>query len=167
MLTPELESVIGAEEPEYLFEAIAMNAAADDSLRLLSLDESAAPCRVVIAADAPAAELSIPLQAAAPSEHTPSEHGDEDEELLPTARSLRVPLDWGAAEFIHADGEEALADITLARGGDDGMPSSASPKKTSCGTTLPNAASWAREPDRRYFAHSGKLTDAKQGHVHA
>lgn len=118
MLTPELERVIGTEEPEYL-EAIAMNAAADDSLRLLSLDESAASCRVVIAADAPAAELSMPLQAAAPSQHTPSEHGDEDEELLPTARSLRAPLAWDAVDSIHADSEEALADIALARGGDE------------------------------------------------
>ena len=107
MLTPELERVIGAEEPEYL-EAIAMNAAADDSLRLLSFDESAAPCRVVIAADVPAAELSMP-----------SQHVAADEELLPTARSLRAPLAWDAVDSIHADSEEALADIALARGGDE------------------------------------------------
>lgn len=158
MLTPELESVIGAEEPEYL-EAIAMNAAADDSLRLLSLDESAASCRVVIAADAPAAELSMPLQAAAPSQHTPSEHGDEDEELLPTARSLRVPLDWGAVESIHADGEEALADITLARGGDDDAFERVA-EEDLMWYDLAERGLLARELDRRYFAHSGKLTDA-------
>lgn len=99
-VTPELENVIGAEEPEYL-EAIAMNAAADDSLRLLSQDGSAASRRIVIAADIANAE-------AAPGV-----------DQLPTARVLAGPVEWDQVDSIHVDDAEAEEQIQLARSGDE------------------------------------------------
>ena len=99
-LTPELERVIGPEEPEFL-EAIAMNAASDDSLRLVSKDTGAVPCRVVIAADVETVRMV------------------EGEDILPTARYLDTPLSWDRVDSIHADGPELAAQIGLARAGDD------------------------------------------------
>lgn len=105
--TPELEREIGPEDPEYL-EAVAMNAAADDSLRLASADAGAAPARVVIAAE-------VGGLAAASADH--SRAGGEG--LLPTACYLEVPLEWNRVDSIHVDSDEVAADVQLARGGDD------------------------------------------------
>ncbi|MBR5950357.1 MAG: hypothetical protein IKZ87_02880 [Actinomycetaceae bacterium] len=112
-LTPELVQAVDlqdvpAGERRDVLEAMAMNAAADDSLRRLAASirdgESAQPRRVVIVADAP--KNSIESCA--------------DSDQLPTALSLAGPLHWKHVESIHIDDDdEALDDINAAMAGDE------------------------------------------------
>ena len=110
--TPQLEraadvSDVPPGERRDVLEAMAMNAAADDSLRRLiacaKAGENAHPRRVVIVADAP----DNALEACA------------DSEQLPTALTLARSLPWKHVESIHIDDDEALDDISAAMAGDE------------------------------------------------
>lgn len=110
--TPQLERVadvhdVPAGEQRDVLEAMAMNAAADDSLRRLAAcaeaGESAQPRRIVIVADAPDTFLE-PCA---------------DSEQLPTALTLARPLSWKHVESIHIDDDEAVDDMSAAAAGDE------------------------------------------------
>lgn len=102
----DLRDVPPSEQRDVL-EAMAMNAAADDSLRCLvacaEAGEGAQPRRVVIVADAPGTFLERCA----------------DSEQLPTALALVRPLHWKHVESIHIDDDEALDDISAAMAGDE------------------------------------------------
>ena len=111
--TAELEKVadlhdVSPGEQRDVLEAMAMNGAADDSLRRLiacaKADENAQSRRVVIVADAPDNFLETCT----------------DSEQLPTALTLARPLSWKHVESIHIDDDEALDDISAAMSGDEG-----------------------------------------------
>lgn len=110
--TPQLERVadvhdVPAGEQRDVLEAMAMNAAADDSLRRLAAcaeeGQSIQPRRVVIVADAPDTFLERCA----------------DSEQLPTALALERPLHWKHVESIHIDDDEALDDINAAMAEDE------------------------------------------------
>ena len=105
-VTRELEHAMPAEGEEVL-ESVAMGAAADDSLRILTAlaqgGETIRPLRVVVVADV------------ADSRVEPAS-GDD---LLPTARRLVRPVGWDAVASIHVDDDEALEDLLAAIGGDE------------------------------------------------
>lgn len=107
-VTPQLVAAtdvsdVHASEQRDVLEAIAMNSAADDSLRrLMSYSQDAShsvqPRRVVIVADAPDNFLEACT----------------DSEQLPSALTLSRPLSWKHVESIHIDDDEALDDIGTA-----------------------------------------------------
>lgn len=105
-VTRELEHAMPAEGEEVL-ESVAMGAAADDSLRILTAlaqgGETIRPLRVVVVADV------------ADSRVEPVSSDD----LLPTARRLVRPVGWDAVASIHVDDDEALEDLLAAIGGDE------------------------------------------------
>lgn len=105
-VTRELEHAMPAEGEEVL-ESVAMGAAADDSLRILTAlaqgGETIRPLRVVVVADVADSRV----------EPVP---GDD---LLPTARRLVRPVGWDAVASIHVDDDEALEDLLAAIGGDE------------------------------------------------
>ena len=105
-VTRELEHAMPAEGEEVL-ESVAMGAAADDSLRILTAlaqgGETIRPLRVVVVADVAASRVE-PVS------------GDD---LLPTARRLVRPVGWDAVASIHVDDDEALEDLLAAIGGDE------------------------------------------------
>ncbi len=105
-VTRELEHAMPAEGEEVL-ESVAMGAAADDSLRILTAlaqgGETIRPLRVVIVADVADSRVE-PVS------------GDD---LLPTARRLVRPVGWDAVASIHVDDDEALEDLLAAIGGDE------------------------------------------------
>jgi len=105
-VTRELEHAMPAEGEEVL-ESVAMGAAADDSLRILTaLAQGGAtirPLRVVVVADVADSRVE-PVS------------GDD---LLPTARRLVRPVGWDAVASIHVDDDEALEDLLAAIGGDE------------------------------------------------
>ena len=99
-VTRELEHAMPAEGEEVL-ESVAMGAAADDSLRILTAlaqgGETIRPLRVVVVADVADSRVE-PVS------------GDD---LLPTA------VGWDAVASIHVDDDEALEDLLAAIGGDE------------------------------------------------
>jgi len=105
-VTRELEHAMPAEGEEVL-ESVAMGAAADDSLRILTAlaqgGETIRPLRVVVVADVADSRVE-PVS------------GDD---LLPTARRLVRPVGWDAVASIHIDDDEALEDLLAAIGGDE------------------------------------------------
>ena len=105
-VTRELEHAMPAEGEEVL-ESVAMGAAADDSLRILTAlaqgGETIRPLRVVVVADVVDSRVE-PVS------------GDD---LLPTARRLVRPVGWDAVASIHVDDDEALEDLLAAIGGDE------------------------------------------------
>ena len=105
-VTRELEHAMPAEGEEVL-ESVAMGAAADDSLRILTAlaqgGETIRPLRVVVVADVADSRVE-PVS------------GDD---LLPTARRLVRPVGWDAVASIHVDDDEALEDLLAAIGGDE------------------------------------------------
>ena len=105
-VTRELEHAMPAEGEEVL-ESVAMGAAADDSLRILTAlaqgGETIRPLRVVVVADVADSRVE-PVS------------GDD---LLPTARRLVRPVGWDAVASIHVDDAEALEDLLAAIGGDE------------------------------------------------
>ena len=105
-VTRELEHAMPAEGEEVL-ESVAMGAAADDSLRILTAlaqgGETIRPLRVVVVADVADSRVE-PVS------------GDD---LLPTARRLVRPAGWDAVASIHVDDDEALEDLLAAIGGDE------------------------------------------------
>ena len=105
-VTRELEHARPAEGEEVL-ESVAMGAAADDSLRILTAlaqgGETIRPLRVVVVADVADSRVE-PVS------------GDD---LLPTARRLVRPVGWDAVASIHVDDDEALEDLLAAIGGDE------------------------------------------------
>ena len=105
-VTRELEHAMPAEGEEVL-ESVAMGAAADDSLRILTAlaqgGETIRPLRVVVVADVADSRVE-PIS------------GDD---LLPTARRLVRPVGWDAVASIHGDDDEALEDLLAAIGGDE------------------------------------------------
>ena len=105
-VTRELEHAMPAEGEEVL-ESVAMGAAADDSLRILTAlaqgGETIRPLRVVVVADVADSRV---------------EPGSGDD-LLPTARRLVRPVGWDAVASIHVDDDEALEDLLAAIGGDE------------------------------------------------
>ena len=105
-VTRELEHAMPAEGEEVL-ESVAMGAAADDSLRILTAlaqgGETIRPLRVVVVADVADSRVE-PVS------------GDD---LLPTARRLVLPVGWDAVASIHVDDDEALEDLLAAIGGDE------------------------------------------------
>ena len=105
-VTRELEHAMPAEGEEVL-ESVAMGAAADDSLRILTAlaqgGETIRPLRVVVVADVADSRVE-PVS------------GDD---LLPTARRLVRPVGWEAVASIHVDDDEALEDLLAAIGGDE------------------------------------------------
>ncbi|MBE6483399.1 MAG: hypothetical protein E7Z96_01260 [Actinomycetaceae bacterium] len=105
-VTAGLEQEIRFEDTEVL-EAVAMNAAADASLRLIAQQLAAGETlplrRMVLAADVPPQVLSdAPLS-------------DE----LVTARQLASPVDWDRIVSIHVDDGTVAEDVQAAAGGDD------------------------------------------------
>ena len=111
-VTPELPREIdlnGVPDSEVceILEAVAMNAAADDSLRLLRLRAGAgvsvAPYRIVIVADIDDVYVA--------------RCGDSGQ--LVTARETTAPVAWADVCAIHVDDSEACALIERAMGGDD------------------------------------------------
>ena len=105
-VTRELEHAMPAEGEEVL-ESVAMGAAADDSLRILTAlaqgGETIRPLRVVVVADVADSRVE-PVS------------GDD---LLPTARRLVRPVGWDAVASIHVDDDEAFEDLLAAIGGDE------------------------------------------------
>lgn len=105
-VTRELEHAMPAEGEEVL-ESVAMGAAADDSLRILTAlaqgGETIRPLRVVVVADVADSRVE-PVS------------GDD---LLLTARRLVRPVGWDAVASIHVDDDEALEDLLAAIGGDE------------------------------------------------
>ena len=105
-VTRELEHAMPAGGEEVL-ESVAMGAAADDSLRILTAlaqgGETIRPLRVVVVADVADSRVE-PVS------------GDD---LLPTARRLVRPVGWDAVASIHVDDDEALEDLLAAIGGDE------------------------------------------------
>ena len=105
-VTRELEHAMPAEGEEVL-ESVAMGAAADDSLRILTAlaqgGETIRPLRVVVVADVADSRVE-PVS------------GDD---LLPTARRLVRPVGWDAVASIHVDDDEALEDLLAEIGGDE------------------------------------------------
>ena len=105
-VTRELEHAMPAEGEEVL-ESVAMGAAADDSLRILTAlaqgGETIRPLRVVVVANVADSRVE-PVS------------GDD---LLPTARRLVRPVGWDAVASIHVDDDEALEDLLAAIGGDE------------------------------------------------
>ena len=105
-VTRELEHAMPAEGEEVL-ESVAMGAAADDSLRILTAlaqgGETIRPLRVAVVADVADSRVE-PVS------------GDD---LLPTARRLVRPVGWDAVASIHVDDDEALEDLLAAIGGDE------------------------------------------------
>ena len=105
-VTRELEHAMPAEGEEVL-ESVAMGAAADDSLRILTAlaqgGETIRPLRVVVVADVADSRVE-PVS------------GDD---LLPTARRLVRPVGWDAVASINVDDDEALEDLLAAIGGDE------------------------------------------------
>ena len=105
-VTRALEHAMPAEGEEVL-ESVAMGAAADDSLRILTAlaqgGETIRPLRVVVVADVADSRVE-PVS------------GDD---LLPTARRLVRPVGWDAVASIHVDDDEALEDLLAAIGGDE------------------------------------------------
>ena len=102
----DLRDVPPGEQRDVL-EAMAMNAAADDSLRRLAAcaetsEKAAEPRRVVIVAEVADSALAS---------------GEADQ--LPTARILTRPVHWKHVESIHIDDDEALDDISDAMAGDE------------------------------------------------
>lgn len=94
--TAALEAVMSDEEE--VLDAVAMLAAADDSLRLIIADSDASPRRVVVAADADARQV---------------------DGALPTEVSIGE-IEWDDVVAIFVDEEEAESSIEAARaGGDD------------------------------------------------
>ena len=94
-------------EGEEVLESVAMGAAADDSLRILTAlaqgGETIRPLRVVVVADVADSRVE-PVS------------GDD---LLPTARRLVRPVGCDAVASIHVDDDEALEDLLAAIGGDE------------------------------------------------
>lgn len=94
-------------EGEEVLESVAMGAAADDSLRILTAlaqgGETIRPLRVVVVADVADSRVE-PVS------------GDD---LLLTARRLVRPVGWDAVASIHVDDDEALEDLLAAIGGDE------------------------------------------------
>ncbi len=109
-VTHALEHALGPEDPEVI-EAVAMNAAADDSLRLVGKIRAeggaVAPRRCVIVAVVLDAHVS-PLD---PEVYDQEEH-------LPSAVHLDQPVKWGRIESIHVDDLEAEQDVAEAADGD-------------------------------------------------
>ncbi|MCI1675041.1 MAG: hypothetical protein LKJ57_02420 [Ancrocorticia sp.] len=104
-VTPALAAMFAGEDPEVL-DAVAMNAAADDSLRLLAqyVADGRTPVyrRLVIAADVPAAEVAA-----------------EPHAELPTAMRTLHAVPWDAVVSMHVDDSDAEADVAAAAAGDD------------------------------------------------
>ncbi len=111
-MTRALEHALGVDEDPEVVEAVAMNAAADDSLRLVGTARSAgdavAPRRCVIVAVVPDAHVS-PLD---PQVHDLDEH-------LPSAVYLNQPVGWKKIESIHVDDLEVEQDVAEAADGDE------------------------------------------------
>lgn len=107
MVTPELRDVMSDEDDEVL-ESVAMLAAADDSLRILSTlaagGETIRPLRVVIAAEVARTQVEALSDA---------------KDTLPTARTLISPISWEQVDSILVDDAELLDDILAAIDGDD------------------------------------------------
>ena len=106
--TPALEAALGPEDPEVV-EAVAMNAAADDSLALIGgvrkegAGSSVAPRRCVVVAVVPDQHLR-PLA---------------EGEALPSALRLVDPVGWKHVESIHVDDLESEQDVAAAADGDE------------------------------------------------
>ncbi|MFT3943575.1 MAG: hypothetical protein QM705_07105 [Ancrocorticia sp.] len=111
-VTRALEHALGVDEDSEVVEAVAMNAAADDSLRLVGTARSegvaVAPRRCVIVAVVPDAHVS-PLD---PESYDLDEH-------LPSAVYLNQPVGWKKIESIHVDDLEAEQDVAEAADGDE------------------------------------------------
>ncbi|MCF2705979.1 hypothetical protein I6E29_01675 [Arcanobacterium haemolyticum] len=95
-VTPALERELPSEEPE-VWEAVAMNAAADESLALVgaALEGGAVTARrCVVAAEVPDSMIGAA----------------QGEDLLPTAVALTRDLEWAYVVSLHVDdaGVEAL-----------------------------------------------------------
>ncbi|MEW2134041.1 DUF6912 family protein [Streptomyces sp. NPDC005435] len=99
-VTPDLRQWCGSEDLEEL-EYAALGQAALASLRLLAADESAAPRRVVVAAD-------VPDRAVAPGPYRDEEPAELGEVMV----TAEVPLAKAAA--VHADAEDAEPDVAAA-----------------------------------------------------
>lgn len=104
--TPDLHAMMPADDEEVL-ESIAMLAAADDSLRVLTAlaagRETLRPLRVVIAADV-SDKLLEPV---------------DDPDELPTALRLKGALPWTCVCSFHIDDATVADDIVLALRGDE------------------------------------------------
>ncbi len=105
-VTDELREALPGDVEEVL-EAVAMNAATDESLRVLAAlaasGETVYPLRVVIAADV--VERKV----------TPAE-GEDD---LPTALRLIEAVNWDDVVSFHVDDAKVADDVVLAIGGDE------------------------------------------------
>ena len=104
-VTDELRDLLPGDVEEVL-EAVAMNAATDESLRVLAAwaasGETVYPLRVVIAAEI---------------EEGKTAHIEGDD-ILPTALQLVEPVGWEDVVSFHVDDAEAANDVVLAIGGD-------------------------------------------------
>ena len=104
-VTDELRDLLPGDVEEVL-EAVAMNAATDESLRVLAAlaasGETVYPLRVVIAAEI---------------EEKKTAHIEGDD-ILPTALQLGEPVGWEDVVSFHVDDAEAANDVVLAIGGD-------------------------------------------------
>ena len=104
-VTDELRDLLPGDVEEVL-EAVAMNAATDESLRVLAAlaasGEPVYPLRVVIAAEI---------------EEKKTAHIEGDD-ILPTALQLVEPVGWEDVVSFHVDDAEAANDVVLAIGGD-------------------------------------------------
>lgn len=106
-VTFALRDVMPDEDDEVL-ESVAMLAAADDSLRILSTlaagGETIRPLRVVIAADVDSSQVG---------------EVSEGKDVLPTAKSLLCPVTWDSVDSILVDDTDLLDEILLAIDGND------------------------------------------------
>lgn len=104
-VTPALQKEFPDDEDE-LLEAVAMNAAADDSLRRISLrlaeSMNDVPLRCVVVAEMADFVLDVPPL-----------------EALPTAVQLRAAVPWEQVESIHVDDLDAESDVAAAAHGDE------------------------------------------------
>ncbi len=110
-VTAELRRALPDEDDEGL-EASAMLAAADESIVHLRASSSAAPRRVVIAADV--AESAVVV----PDRPRPWQPGDDQ---LPSAVDVRTTVPWRDVASIHVDEEEAVEDVAAAMADDEAL----------------------------------------------
>ena len=105
--TVALERALGPEDREVI-EAVAMNAAADESLLLLGEARRSGPLAV-------AARRCVVVAVVPDTQRQPAEESD----VLPSAVQLIRPVVWKHVESIHVDDIETEQDVAAAADGDE------------------------------------------------
>lgn len=103
-LTAALRQALPEEDDDGLADS-ALLAAADDSIALLRGAPAAAPLRVVVAADVPDRDVTVPRL------ERPWRPGDD---RLPSAVDVTVSVPWRDVASIHVDEAAATADVAAA-----------------------------------------------------